>query len=130
MEEKIRIDRWLHSVRVYKTRSQAADACTGGKVKIKGQNVKPARTLSAGELVVCRKGLLEITLKVIKLIGKRVGAQEAVLCYEDLTPPEEKNKFMMSSAFVNMSVRDRGTGRPTKKERREIDRLYEDWEDE
>lgn len=124
--QKIRIDKWLWSIRLYKTRTLATDACTAGKVKIDGETVKASYLLKVGQIININRQGEKWTLKSIKLIEKRVGAPIAVTCYEDLTPPEEKDKLKFPSVFFE--VRDKGTGRPTKKDRRDIDK-FKDIED-
>ncbi|HMV14404.1 MAG TPA: RNA-binding S4 domain-containing protein [Chitinophagales bacterium] len=124
--QKIRIDKWLWSIRLYKTRTLATDACTAGKVKIDGETVKASYLLKVGQIININRQGEKWTLKSIKLIEKRVGAPIAITCYEDLTPPEEKDKLKFPSVFFE--VRDKGTGRPTKKDRRDIDK-FKDIED-
>ena len=119
--EKIRIDKWLWAIRLYKTRSLASEACAAGKVKIEGESVKASYLIKAGQIVHLNKQGEKWIIKSIKLIEKRVGAPLAIACYEDLTPPEEKNKLLFPATFYE--VRDKGTGRPTKKNRREIDKF-------
>ena len=119
--QKIRIDKWLWSVRIFKTRSLASEACTAGKIKIDGENMKAAYLLKIGQTVHVNKQGDKSIFKVVKLIEKRVSAPLAAECYEDLTPPEEKNKLHFPATFYE--VRDRGIGRPTKKDRREIDKF-------
>ncbi len=137
MPDKVRIDKWLHAVRLYKSRTNATDACDGGKVKINGVAVKPSRLIEIGETIVLKKRSSTFTYKVLKLIEKRVGAPVAQLCYEDLTPIEEKQKQALPSAFIGFESRAKGEGRPTKRNRREIDLLkqatedwWENWEEE
>lgn len=130
MPDKVRIDKWLHAVRLYKSRTNATDACDGGKVKINGVAIKPSRAIEVGETIVLKKRSSTFTYKVLKIIEKRVGAPIAQQCYEDLTPLEEKQKLVLPSAFVEFGARDRGEGRPTKRDRREIDNMKqatEDW---
>lgn len=127
--DKVRIDKWLWSVRIFKSRTLATDACKAGKVKIKGDAVKPSYLLSEGELVQVKKEGFNLLFRSIQLIEKRVGAPIALACYEDVTPMEEKTKY--EAWFNNTGVpivekRERGMGRPTKKERREIDQFKED----
>ncbi len=120
--DKVRIDKWLWSVRIFKSRTIATDACKSGKVKIKGANVKPSYMLEREELVEVRKNGFNLQFKVIDLIQKRVSAPLAQECYEDLTPAEELNKYQ--DWFVGKAAaekREKGAGRPTKKERRTID---------
>lgn len=119
--QKIRIDKWLWSVRLYKTRTLATEACAAGKVKIDGEAIKASYLLKAGQLIHLSKQGEKWIIKSLKLIEKRVSAPLAAECYEDLTPPEEKNKLQFPSVFYE--VRDKGSGRPTKKDRREIDRF-------
>lgn len=120
--DKVRIDKWLWSVRIFKSRTLATDACKSGKVKIKGVNVKPSYLVEREELVEVRKNGFDLQFKVIDLIQKRVSAPLAQQCYEDLTPAEELNKYQ--DWFVGKAAaekREKGAGRPTKKERRTID---------
>ncbi|MDX1940718.1 MAG: RNA-binding S4 domain-containing protein [Saprospiraceae bacterium] len=121
--DKVRIDKWLWSVRIFKSRTVATDACKGGKVKIKGESVKPSYLLQKDEVVTVRKEGFDFQFKAVELIQKRVGAAIAVNCYEDLTPIEEKNKYVewFVAGKGPAEQRERGAGRPTKKERREID---------
>lgn len=123
--QKVRIDKWLWSVRLYKTRSKASDACQSGKVKINDEVAKPAKNLEVGDTVQVRKKNIRYTFKVEKLIEKRVGAPIAVTCYQDLTPEEEKAKEKMrpqdSVFYAAGAYREKGKGRPTKKERRDLD---------
>ncbi len=122
--QKIRIDKWLWAVRIYKSRSLAAEACGAGKIKIDGESVKAAHPLKVNTILIISKEGDKLKLNVIKLIDKRVSAPLATLCYEDITPPEEKDKLRFPGVFYE--VRDKGSGRPTKKERREIDRFKEE----
>ncbi|MEM9823794.1 MAG: RNA-binding S4 domain-containing protein [Bacteroidota bacterium] len=121
--KKVRIDKWLWSVRIFKSRSQATDACKSGKIKINEESVKPAYLLERETIVEVRKNGFNLKYKVIDLIEKRVSAPLAQVCYEDLTPQEELNKY--KDWFIGKAAperRERGAGRPTKKERREIDK--------
>lgn len=124
MLKKVRIDKWLWSVRIFKSRTMATDACKSGKVKIEGVSVKPSYLLQRGETVEVKKNGFDLTFKVIDLLQKRVGAPQAQVCYEDLTPQEELDKF--KNWFVGKGSpeqRERGAGRPTKRDRRKIDRF-------
>lgn len=119
---RVRIDKWLWSVRIFKSRTLATDQCKAGKVLVQGQKVKPSGMVSIGDLVEVQKNGYHFTFKVLKLIEKRVGAPLAQESYEDLTPDEELQKY--ESWFVGKGkaeFRDRGTGRPTKKDRRDLD---------
>ncbi len=122
MIKKVRVDKWLWSVRIFKSRTMATAACKSGKVKINGMNVKPSYLLQRGELLEVKKEGFNLSFKVIDLLQKRVGAPIAQACYENLTSDEEMNKF--NEWFVGKArpeIREKGVGRPTKKERRNID---------
>ncbi len=123
--EKVRVDRWLWAVRVFKTRGDAADACKGGKVEIGGENVKPSRPVRVGETVnVTKDGVLR-EFKVLGLLLKRVGAKVVAGFVEDLTPPERLEERRETVAQVVLR-REAGSGRPTKRERRDLERLFGD----
>ena len=110
-----RVDRWLWAVRLFKTRSEATDACRGGHVRINGRPAKAAAPLGVGDLVVVRHHGTERTVEVRQLIEKRVGASLAADSYLDHTPPPPPRE-------VRVAERERGAGRPTKRERRALDR--------
>ena len=120
MGEVARIDKWLWAARIFKTRSIAADACKNGRVTIKGVNVKPSHTVKAGETVCVRKPPVTYSFKILKTIEQRVGAKLLPEIYENVTTPDQYELLEMNriSGFVN---RARGTGRPTKKDRRQMD---------
>lgn len=120
--ESIRIDKWLWAVRLFKTRTQASDACRGGKVKIDGQNVKPSREIRVGEEIEVQLGPIKKEVGVIEILKNRVGAKLVENYMDDLTPVEEYEKLDMLKQ-LNYEKRDRGVGRPTKKNRREIIKL-------
>jgi ribosome-associated heat shock protein Hsp15 len=121
---KVRIDKWLWSVRIFKSRTLATDACKSGKVSIDGIPVKPSYLLRREETILVKKKGFTLTLKSIDLIQKRVGAPLAQACYIDLTPEEELQKYeRWFKARSGNIFREKGTGRPTKKERRIIDKL-------
>ena len=115
-----RIDKWLWAARIFKTRSIAADACKNGRVTINGVNVKPSRPLKVSEVVSVKKPPITYSFKVLKCIEQRVGAKLLPEIYENVTDPKQYELLEMSriSGFIN---RARGTGRPTKKERRALD---------
>ena len=115
-----RLDKWLWAARIYKTRSLAADACKNGRVSINGAAAKPARTVKEGDEVSVRKSPITYTFRVKQAIEKRVGAKLLPDVLENVTPPEQYELLEMSriSGFVD---RARGTGRPTKKDRRALD---------
>lgn len=128
MSEKLRIDKYLWSIRLFKTRSLATEACKAGRVKKDGNNIKPSYEVKIGEIYQVSKAIEKKTIKVVELLSQRVDAKKAVLAYEDLTPPEETAKFK-SMFHAPMLKRDRGTGRPTKKDRRDIDDLNDSFFD-
>ena len=111
----VRLDQWLFAVRIYKSRSQAADACRGGHVSVNGHSAKPSRLLEVGDDIRLRKEGQERRFRVLNLIGKRVAFPLARVCYEDLSPPPEPalRGFAPLPGF-----RVRGSGRPTKREGR------------
>jgi ribosome-associated heat shock protein Hsp15 len=111
------MDKWLWSVRLYKTRSLAAAACTAGKVRINNQTVKPARSVHIGEIITAATSGMTRTVKVLGLLQSRVGAKLAPLYMQDLTPPSEYEKTRQNS-FTPAGHRPPGSGRPTKRERR------------
>jgi ribosome-associated heat shock protein Hsp15 len=120
VSEGVRIDKWLWAVRIFKSRSLATDFCKRGRVQIQEESVKPSRTIRIGDIIVVRKPPLSLTYKVTGLLEKRGSAVIAAQNAVNLTPPEEMEKVRQSleSAFY---VRDRGTGRPTKKDRRDLE---------
>jgi len=117
---QVRVDKWLWAVRLYKTRSIAAAACTGGKVRIGGDPVKPARSVRMGEIIIAATGEITRTIRVVNLIERRVAAPRASACYEDLTPASEYEKPRLPN-FRPLAIRPKGAGRPTKKDRRKTD---------
>ncbi len=119
MEEQTRIDKYLWAIRAFKTRSEATEACKGGKVKVSGAPVKPSRCVQPGETIQVRKGVVTYTYKVLQPLEKRVGAKLVPEYAQDLTPQAELEKLQLAreSFFV---TRERGSGRPTKKDRRDI----------
>jgi ribosome-associated heat shock protein Hsp15 len=119
-----RIDKWLWAARIFKTRSIAADACKNGRVTIGGVCVKPSRPLKEGEVVSVRKPPVTYSFRVLKAIQQRVGAKLLPEVYENVTTPDQYELLEMTriSGFVD---RARGTGRPTKKDRRAIDAFLE-----
>ncbi len=122
MAEAVRIDKWLWAVRFYKTRTQAADACKGGKVKMNGINMKASREVKVGDVIELHHNYIRRTVKVKVAAKNRVAAKLVPDLMEDLTPAEEFEKLEMIKQ-LNQEKRDRGTGRPTKKERRTIDKI-------
>ena len=115
------MDKWLWEVRLFKTRTLAADACNAGKVKIGGNNCKPAREVKAGEELQVRIGSLQKTVRVLDAPKSRIPAARVPEFYEDLTPEEEYERVRI--ARMQTEHRDAGVGRPTKRDRRQIDFL-------
>ena len=123
-KEKLRIDKYLWAIRLFKTRSLATDACKAGRVKLNGQNLKPSAIVKIGEVYQVSKGIEKKIIEVVELLHQRVEAKIALTKYKDLTPVEETYAF--KSVFHAPTLkRDRGTGRPTKKDRRETDHLID-----
>ena len=120
--KKVRVDKWLWAVRVFKTRTIATDACKAGRVKMNGNTLKASFEVRIGEEVQVKKESFNLTFKVLDILEKRVSAAIAQTACENLTPAAEMEKFR--SWFVE--VRDRGTGRPTKRDRRDIDGFKDD----
>ncbi|NLA16101.1 MAG: RNA-binding S4 domain-containing protein [Bacteroidales bacterium] len=118
----MRIDKYLWAIRVFKTRSLAADACRGARVKIEEQPVKPSRIVKIGDVLVVRKGPVYYSHVVLKMADRRLPAKEVPLYAQDITPAEELEKLQQPIESV-VIYRKRGTGRPTKKERRQLDKL-------
>ena len=124
-----RIDKWLWSVRLYKTRSLAAEACRLGKVSCKGIKVKPSREVKENEVYEINIDQLHKRVRVKQLLSNRIAAKEVNKYMEDLTPPEEYERVRVARTFV-FEVRDRGTGRPSKKDRRLLESFKQDSCDE
>jgi ribosome-associated heat shock protein Hsp15 len=118
----VRIDKYLWCIRVFKSRSLATDACDGGKVKIEGVSVKPSRHIKAGEVVTVQQGYVKRAFKVVELLEKRVSAPLVKNYAIDVTPQEELDK-LKTERYVSYMGRFRGSGRPTKKDRRLIDKI-------
>ncbi|MEU0197749.1 MULTISPECIES: RNA-binding S4 domain-containing protein [unclassified Streptomyces] len=116
--ETVRVDSWIWSVRLVKTRSLGATACRGGHVRVNGERVKPAHAVRVGDEVRLRHEGRERVVVVTRLIRKRVGAPVAAQCYIDNSPPPPPRE-----AVAPAGIRDRGAGRPTKRDRRELERL-------
>lgn len=120
--EKIRVDKWLWSVRIFKTRSIATKACKAGRVKMNGKILKASHEIINGDVLQVHKEGFYMLFEVVKVIGKRVSAVLARPCYVNLTPEEELKKY--DTWFVGKlggEKREKGAGRPTKRERREIE---------
>jgi len=135
------LDKWLWSARIFKTRTIAADACKNGRVAVNGVNVKPSRMVKVGDVISVRKPPVTFSFRLLKPIEQRVGAKLLPDIYENVTPQDQYDLLEMNriSGFVD---RARGTGRPTKKDRRQMDAFvgpslesfgdfsFEDWDDD
>lgn len=120
--EKLRIDKYLWAIRLFKTRSLATEACKAGRVKLNGQNIKASAVVKIGDVYQVSKGIEKKIIEVVEFSYNRTDSPTALTKYKDLTPVEETHAF--KSAFHAPSLkRDRGTGRPTKKDRRDTDTL-------
>ncbi len=120
-----RIDKWLWSVRLFKTRALAVAACRGESVQVNEQPIKPARELHANEIISVRQGIITRRVRFIDAPKSRIGAKLVPDYYEDLTPPEEYDKLKVTN-IEQVARREPGTGRPTKRERRLLDQFRED----
>ena len=119
-----RIDKFLWAIRAFKTRTDATDACKGGKVKIAGVNAKPSKEVKPGDVLTVKKGSVTYTYKVLQPLERRVGAKLVPEYAQNLTPVAELDK--LRAAVVTFFItRDRGAGRPTKKDRREIEDAWD-----
>lgn len=131
--DSVRIDKYLWSIRAYKTRSEATAACRGGKVRVNGADAKPSKEVKVGDVITVRKGPATYTYKVTELVQKRQGAKNVAAFAENLTPQSELDKLARPVETIAFR-RDPGAGRPTKKDRRLLDALVAgvdmDWESE
>ena len=131
------MDKYLFAMRIYKTRSIAADACKKGRVKLNGAERKPSRSFHIGDIFTVRKGPITYTYKVLQLSANRLGAKLVPEYMQDITPPDQL-ELLELARLAAQSGRDRGTGRPTKKDRRDIITFVSDdysmdldeWDDE
>jgi ribosome-associated heat shock protein Hsp15 len=124
-KEKLRIDKYLWAIRIFKTRSVAADACNNGKVKCKGVNVKASKTVNIGEQYEIKTEANKWLIEVSGLLHDRVQFAEAIKYYIDLTPEEANEKNQTSTFIFNTGKRKSKKGRPTKKEKRNLDEFFE-----
>ena len=124
MADSVRIDKYLWAIRVFKTRGDATDACKGNKVRIGGSPAKPSKEVKPGEIIEIQKGTVRYSYRVIRLLENRVGAQLVPDYAENLTPQSELDKLRapVETFFIR---RDRGSGRPTKKDRRAMEHLWD-----
>ncbi len=124
MADSVRIDKYLWAIRVFKTRGDATDACKGNKVRVGGSPAKPSKEVKPGEIIEIQKGTVRYSYRVIRLLENRVGAQLVPDYAENLTPQSELDKLRapVETFFIR---RDRGSGRPTKKDRRAMEHLWD-----
>lgn len=125
-KEKVRADKYLWSIRIFKTRSAAAEACEKGKVKCNGNNVKAAKNVIIGEEYEIKTEARKWVIKITQLLHTRVAYSEAIKCYTDITPQEDLDLLQFQSASFHTGKRLSKIGRPTKKQRRDIDDFFED----
>lgn len=124
MAEETRIDKYLWAIRVFKTRTDATDACKGGKIRLNGADVKPSKAVKPGDVIAARKGAVTYTYRVVETVEKRQGAKLVPRYAENITPQEELDK-LKASVETFFLKRDRGAGRPTKKDRRQMESLWD-----
>ena len=122
---EVRVDKYLWAMRIYKTRSIATDACKCGRVKMNGVEVKPSRMFHVGDVFTVRKGPITYTYRILQLWGNRLGAKMVPEDLQDITPKEQLEMLELAR-YAAQSGRDRGTGRPTKKDRRDIEQFFSD----
>ena len=123
--EKLRIDKYLWAIRVFKTRSLASEACKAGRIKLNGQSVKSSYIVKIGDTYTLQKGSDRKVIQVVDLLESRVDAKKAIAYYLDITPVQDTAAYK-SKYQTSILSRDPGTGRPTKKDRRDIDGI--DWD--
>lgn len=124
-KEKLRLDKYLWAIRLFKTRSLAADACMGNKVKCKGVNIKASRTVNIGDQYEVKTEAKKWLIKITELLHKRVQYSEAIQYYIDLTPEEDKETIKTAAFIFQTGKRQSKQGRPTKKQKRELDELLQ-----
>ncbi len=124
-KEKLRLDKYLWSIRLFKTRSAAATACESGKVKLNDAPAKPARAVNIGDEYEVKTEEKKWRIRVTGLLHKRVKYEEAIKNYTDITPPEELQRLAYQAASFHTGKRQSKIGRPTKKERRDLDEFYD-----
>ena len=124
-KEKLRLDKYLWAIRIFKTRSLAADACVNNKVKSNGVNMKASKSVNAGDQYEIKTEAKKWLIKVTGLLDHRVQYSEAIKFYIDLTPEEEKEKIQQTAFVFNTGKRKSKQGRPTKKQKRELDEFFE-----
>lgn len=125
-KEKLRLDKYLWAIRLFKTRSLATDACNNGKVKYQEEQAKPGKNVHLGDIYDVKTEAKKWRIKVTGLLQKRVAAPEAIKNYVDITPEEEIQRLQYQAASFHTGKRQSKIGRPTKKERRDRDEFFED----
>ncbi len=122
MADKVRVDKWLWGIRIFKTRTLASDVCKSNKVKVNGKDAKPSTDVVIGDMVEVKKEGFNMLYKVLGIVTTRVSATLAAPCYENLTPEDELKKYdTWFLAKSGTEHRERGTGRPTKRDRRDLE---------
>lgn len=124
-KEKLRLDKYLWAIRLFKTRSQAADACDNGKAKLNKENVKASRTVHIGDEYEVKTENKRWVIKVTGLLFKRVQYSEAIKFYEDITPAEELDRIQFQAAVFHTGKRMSKQGRPTKKDKRDLENFMD-----
>jgi len=124
-KEKLRLDKYLWSIRIFKTRSSATEACEKGKVKFNGETIKASRNVKIGDEYEIKTAHKKWVIKVIALLHNRVQYSEAIKAYEDITPPEELERIKFEAAAFHTGKRLSKVGRPTKKNKRDLDEFFE-----
>ena len=122
----MRIDKWLWHIRAYRTRSKSSSACRAGKVRLNGQMVKPAAQVIPGDAIELQYPRFKRSIEVVALLPRRVKYAKAVEYYRDLTPPNEYGRMKKQSMAQSLMQRERGSGRPTKKDRRKMDSMLKE----
>lgn len=122
---EVRIDKYLWATRIYKTRSIASDACKNGRITMNGTQLKPSKTFHIGDIFSVRKGPITYTYRILQLSENRLGAKLVPEYIQDITTPEQL-ELLELARIAGQSGRDRGTGRPTKKDRRDIETFMSD----
>jgi len=122
-KDKIRIDKYLWSIRLFKTRTLATDACENGKVKCNGENIKPSKNVTIGDEYEIKTSAKKWLIKVTALLQNRVAYIDAIKHYEDITPPEELERIQFEAAVFHTGKRMSKVGRPTKKNKRDLDQF-------
>ena len=129
---EVRVDKYLFAMRLYKTRSIAADACKKGRVTMNGVALKPSRTFAVGNKFSVKKGPITYTFEILRLSENRLGAKLVPEYLRDITPPDQLELLELAKLTAQAN-RDRGTGRPTKKDRRDIEQFiadFDEWDEE